>query len=304
MQRSAESASEIEEEKKMNQINFQGKIAVHAITWGDRHLQAMEEAAQLGYRAIEPWPSFALEYEERTEELREILQRYGLVMSALYGGASGINGRRFTDASQRQSIIDYNVRLARVIAGCGAGHLVFGPGAPRLGKATREELKIAADTINEAAKRTLELGVKSCLHPHLWTELQDGDELDALMELCDPEAVFLAPDTAHLTGAGIDPAAVIRRYRERVAYVHLKDLTPEGATHEDFPMLMGNEALPVFCELGLGQIDFHPVIEALTEIGYTGWVTVEIDQSTSTPYRSLEICRDFVESKLGIPIRD
>jgi len=56
--------------------------------------------------------------------------------------------------------------------------------------------------------------------------------------------------------------------------------------------------------LGLGQIDFHPVIEALTEIGYTGWVTVEIDQSTSTPYRSLEICRDFVESKLGIPIRD
>lgn len=130
---------------------------------------------------------------------------------------------------------------------------------------------------------------------------QDENELDFLMQLCGEE-VFFAPDTAHLTGAGMDVSAVIRRYRERVAYVHLKDLTPADPKVEDFPMLLGNEALPVFCELGLGVIDFPPIIEALNEIEYKGWLTVEIDRSTSTPYKSLQICRDFVVQRLGIQI--
>jgi inosose dehydratase len=282
---------------------FIGKIAVHAITWGEDHYKALEEASKLGFKAIEPWPSFALAYEERTEEFKEILAHHGLFLTALYGGASGGANRRFADPAKRQDIIDYNARLAKIIAKCGAGHLVFGPGGPRQKPTTLAELKEAAYTINEAAKRTFQLGVKACLHPHLWTEVQDENELDELMSLCDPDFVFFSPDTAHLTGAGMDAAAIIRKYQARVAYVHLKDLTSVEATKEDFPMLLGNEALPVFCELGLGTIDFNPILEALTDINYAGWLTVEIDQSTSTPYQSLEICRDFVEQQLQISVR-
>lgn len=281
---------------------FQGKVAVHGITWGHDYVKSFEEASLLGYRAIEPWPSYTLQFEGREEQFKEMLDRYGLALTGAYGGASGVAERRFGDPAMQQEIIDYNVKLARILSKCGASHIVSGPGAPRNHATTPEEIKQAAVTINEMAKRTLEFGVKSCLHPHLWTELQDEDELDALMELCGPE-VYFAPDTAHLTGAGMDPASIIRRYKERVAYVHLKDLTSKDAKLEDFPMLIGNEALPVFCELGLGTIDFNPVIEALNEIDYKGWLTVEIDQSTSTPLRSLEICRNFVEQKLGIPIR-
>ncbi|TXK85196.1 sugar phosphate isomerase/epimerase [Paenibacillus sp. N3.4] len=282
---------------------FKGKIAVHAITWGEDHFKALAEASQLGYKAIEPWASFALAYEDRIEEFKEILSQHGLSMTGLYGGASGEANRRFADPASRSDIITYNVRLAQIIAKCGAEHLVFGPGGRRQKPTTLEELKHAATTINEAAKRTYELGVKACVHPHLWTEIQDENELDDLMSLCDPDVVFFAPDSAHLTGAGMDPVAIIRKYRERVAYVHLKDLTSKEATKEDFPMLLGNEALPVFCELGLGTIDFVPIIEELNRINYTGWLTVEIDKTTSTPFQSLEICRNFVEQQLQIPVR-
>lgn len=286
----------------MSRSAFKGNIAVHGITWGHDYIKSFEEAALLGYQAIEPWPSFVLQFEDRESELQETLNRYGLTLTGAYGGAAGIANRRFGDPAVRQDIIDYNVRLARILSTCGAHHIVSGPGAPRNQATSREEIQQAAITLNEMAKRTLDLGVKTCVHPHLWTELQDENELDALMELCGPE-VFFAPDTAHLAGAGMNPGDIIRRYKERVAYVHLKDLTPKDASVEDFPMLLGNEALPVFCELGLGTIDFPPIIEALVEIGYEGWMTVEIDLSTSTPIRSLEICRNFVEQKLGIPIR-
>ncbi|WP_135546722.1 sugar phosphate isomerase/epimerase family protein [Paenibacillus cymbidii] len=281
---------------------FKGKVAVHAITWGHDYLLGFEEAAALGYTAIEPWPTFVLQFENRENELQETLDRYGLRMSGVYGGASGESGRRFADPAKRSDIVLHNEKLARIAARCGASHIVFGPGGPRNAPASPEETKQAAITINEAAKRTLEYGVKACVHPHLWTELQDENELDALMELCGPE-VYFAPDTAHLAGAGMDVPAIVRRYRDRVAYVHLKDLMPAEARIEDFPMLMGNEALPVFCELGLGPIDFPPIIGALNEIGYDGWLTVEIDRSTSTPYNSLRICRDFVEQQLGIRVR-
>ena len=156
---------------------------------------------------------------------------------------------RFADPDNRLDIVSYNVRLARIIAKCGAEHLVFGPGGQRQKPTTLQELKNAAITINEAAKRTYDLGVKACIHPHLWTEIQDENELDELMSLCDPEVVFLAVDTAHLAGAGMDPAAIIRKYQARVAYIHLKDLTSKEAVKADFPMLLKRSRFLFFVSL-------------------------------------------------------
>lgn len=275
------------------------KVSCHLITWGEDLLKGLEEASQLGYQACETFTHMALRYEDKVEEFKELLANNGFVLSALYGGG------RFSDKSKQKEVIEYNTRVAKFLAACGSDRIVFGPGGPRTeGGTTLEELKIAAETINEAAKRCSDLGVKACVHPHLWTEIQNENEIDTIMELTDPNYVFFCPDTAHLTKAGMDPVAIMRRYRDRIAYLHLKDVTSEDELDADkFPILTGNEALPIFCELGLGTINFQPIFNFLEEIGYGGWVTVEIDQSTSTPYQSLQICRDFVEQKFGLPVR-
>jgi inosose dehydratase len=275
------------------------KVSCHLITWGEDLLKGLEEASDLGYRACETFTHIALKYEDRVEEFQELLQKNQFVLSALYGGG------RFSDKSKQQEIIDYNTKVAKFLVANGSDRIVFGPGGPRTeGGTTLEELKIAAETINEAAKRTYDLGVKACVHPHLGTEIQDENEIDAIMEMTDPNYVFFCPDTAHLSKAGMDPVGMMRRYKDRIAYLHLKDVTPEDEVDsEKFPILTGNEALPIFCELGLGTLDFKPVADFLREINYQDWVTVEIDQSTSTPKQSLEICRDFVEQKFGLPVQ-
>ncbi len=271
-------------------------VSCHLITWGDDLSTGMREAAELGYRACETFTHLALQYEDRPNEFADMLASHGLVLSALYGGG------RFSDPALADHVIEYNSRVARFLAALGVDRIVFGPGGPRSGPSSSQDLKQMARTIDEAARRTADLGVLACVHPHLGTEIQDRGELDAIMELTDERYVHFCPDTAHLTAAHMDVAEVIRTYGSRIQYMHLKDLTPEEPDPAAFANFSGTEALPIFCELGLGTIEFEPIMAAVREVGYTGWLTVEIDWSTSTPYQSLTQCRDFVQDRLGLPI--
>jgi inosose dehydratase len=271
-------------------------ISCHLITWGSDLQTGMREAAELGFRACETFTHLALEYEEDVDAFKAMLDEHGLKLSALYGGG------RFSDPDQEEQVIAYNTRVARFLAAMGVDRIVFGPRGPRTGKNDMDGLRQMARTMNEAARRTADLGVLACVHPHLGTELQDRDELDTVMELTDERVVHFCPDTAHLAAAGMDPAGVIRTYGARMRYMHLKDLTPTDPDPAVFASRSGDEALPIFCELGLGTIDFSPVMQAVQDVGYDGWLTVEIDKSTSTPYESLRQCRDFLTNELGLAL--
>jgi sugar phosphate isomerase/epimerase len=86
---------------------FQGKVAVHAITWGQNYLQGFEEAAKLGYKAIESWPSFVEQYENRENELLEILAKYGLTRPAFMEAlrVALAYGSRIRPSGRKSSII-------------------------------------------------------------------------------------------------------------------------------------------------------------------------------------------------------
>lgn len=275
-------------------------VSCHLITWGNDYKTGLREAAELGFRACETFTHQALEYEDRPEELRELLAAHGMRLSALYGGG------RFSDPTRRAEVVAYNARVARFLAALGVDRIVFGPAGPRNpGGSGADELREAARTIDEAARACYDLGVLPCLHPHLDTEIESEREIDAVMAATDPRYVYFCPDTAHLTAAGIDPAAMIRRYGARMRYMHIKDLRAGVAEERSgrapaAGAAAGTERLPIFCELGRGVIDYGPIMSALRDVAYEDWITVEIDRSTSTPLESLRICRDYLQSTLGL----
>jgi inosose dehydratase len=273
-------------------------VSCHLITWGGDYKTGLREAASLGFRACETFTGQALEYEGRLDEFRELLAVSGLRLSALYGGG------RFSDPARRAEVVAYNIRVARFLAALGVDRIVFGPAGPRTpGGTPDEELRQAARTIDEAARACCDLGVLACVHPHLDTEIEAERDIDAIMDLTDPRYVYFCPDTAHVTAAGMDAAAVIRRYGDRMRYMHIKDLRAgvvEERKGERPAAATGTERLPIFCELGRGVIDYGPIMSALQEVGYQDWITVEIDSSTSTPLESLRICRDYLQDRLGL----
>ena len=87
-------------------------------------------------------------------------------------------------------------------------------------------------------------------------------------------------DTGHSLYAGFDPIALLRRYSDRVRYVHVKDLDKSILRRAIEERVGFYEACArgAFCNLGRGSMDFAELNTALQEVGYSGWLTVEQDR--------------------------
>ena len=100
------------------------------------------------------------------------------------------------------------------------------------------------------------------------------------MESTDPERVSLLLDTGHIAFAGGDPVEMIEKFGPRIKHVHFKDLRAEVEEAAETEQLSFLQAVKrgVFTVPGDGRIDFVPIIEALNEIDYRGWIVVEAEQ--------------------------
>ncbi|MEO6829557.1 MAG: sugar phosphate isomerase/epimerase, partial [Acidobacteriaceae bacterium] len=89
-------------------------------------------------------------------------------------------------------------------------------------------------------------------------------------------------------------AAAIRKYHDRLLFLHLKDVEP-AATRDGYQ----------FTELGQGRVDFISIIAALRDVQYRGWCIVELDNEpkgvTRTPRQSAEMSKQYL-NKLEVRV--
>ncbi len=107
-------------------------------------------------------------------------------------------------------------------------------------------------------------------------------------------------DVAHYTQGGGDPVQGLKRHRDRLAVVHLKDVVSPlpGATGE-------TRYSYKFVELGRGKVDLRGSVAALEEIGYRGDVIVELDappEPEKTPFDCAQVNKAYVTGKLGLSL--
>lgn len=179
---------------------------------------------------------------------------------------------------------------------------------PELSLSDAELTTFAGHAVAIARAVRDETGLKTVFHHHCAGFVETPSELERFLDLTDPELVGLVFDTGHyLYGSGgSDPETVSRgleRLRDRIWYVHFKDLNPDRAAQAradgwDYKTAIGRG---IFCELGQGCIDFAGVVAQLGEQGYTGWVTVEQDMlpGLGTPKESATRSREFLRT-LGL----
>jgi inosose dehydratase len=113
------------------------------------------------------------------------------------------------------------------------------------------------DDVARVVDHVRERGYEPTFHHHVGTRVETAAQIEALLDNVD---VPLLIDTGHMLVAGVEPSEALRRWRDRIGYVHLKDVD-----------LRRN----VFCELGMGDVDLRAFLHELD--GYDGWLVVEQD---------------------------
>src|SRR5215470_16971057 len=133
------------------------------------------------------------------------------------------------------------------------------------------------ERVTAVADRTHDEGVRLAYHHHMGTIVQSREDIDAFMAATGP-SVHLLLDTGHASFAGADPAALARRWRERISHVHAKDVRRDVMERTQAERMSFLDAVMagVFTVPGDGCVDYASVFRELA--GYSGWVVVEAEQ--------------------------
>ena len=144
-----------------------------------------------------------------------------------------------------------------------------------------EEWNLLCDGLNKLGKIAKEeYGISLTFHHHMGTVVQDADEVERLMNGTDPEYLSLLYDTGHFAYCGADPLEMVRKYKDRIKHVHLKDIRKEvveQVKREELSFLAGVR-MGAFTVPGDGSIDFEPIFKVLEDNGYEGYMLVEAEQ--------------------------
>jgi inosose dehydratase len=257
----------------------QFRIGHTTITWTPYFEpdDAVRDIADLGFPALETFGIVLEDYERDRGGLGPILERHGVRLNAAYLFSTLIDPAKAADD------IEQNLRWTRLAKDLGAEAVVIGAQQRDRERYTVEEFRVLARTVGEIGRRTLELGLPACFHPHTGTPVESREEIDMFMELADPELVFFAPDTGQIAKGGSDPIEVLRTYLGQVRHVHLKDYIGGEVAHDADGNEIDRSGFLDYTALGDGVVDIPAVFELLDEAGFRGWVNVELDGNERDP---------------------
>ncbi|WML50929.1 sugar phosphate isomerase/epimerase [Neobacillus sp. PS3-12] len=234
--------------------------------------EAVKEIASKGFNCIEIFDGNLSLYENEPEKFTKLLEKYNVSLLGVYIGANFI----YEDALEDEL---YRIEKVSALASkLGAKHIVLGGGAVRAKGILETDYSLLAKGLDKANETIKKYGLTASYHPHLGSMAETPKQIDKLFALTD---IPFCPDIAHLVAGGGDALELIKKYYDRIHYVHLKDLKD-------------GEFLP----LGKGKIELKSIISFLKEQNYAGDWLVEIDGYSGSPIEACETSRNFLEGIL------
>lgn len=159
------------------------------------------------------------------------------------------------------------------------------------------------DTTHAVAEVIRErFNLKLVFHPHVDTHIQYEHDIVRFLQDTDPDRVGLCLDTGHHAYVGGDPVSFMRRYHDRIPYLHLKniDAAIQAKVNDENKPFSDAVGMGIFCEPSSGVVDFLKLRDVLRETNYAGHATVEqdmypVDFDTPLPIakRTREYLRDI-----------
>jgi len=259
--------------------DFAGKFAICNETFGQWPLdRALALAAECGYQGLEiaPFTVSPLVTDvsaQVRQQMRRQVEAAGLTVVGLHWLLARTTGLHLTspDADVRRRTADYLGALAEFCADLGGDLLVFGSPQQRNlqdGVTWQQGLQYAAEVIRQAMRVLGRNGVRLAiepLSPKTTNFLRTAAEAWELIRLVDSPRCQLILDCNAMATEPTAPADLIRRLGSQLLHFHANDPNSQGP--------------------GFGNLDFVPIFQALRDVEYSGWVSVEVFDYDPGPER-------------------
>ncbi len=264
------------------------KIGYAAITWDGKDKEAIDDISALGYPGIQLRANALTEFPDPAA-LKDILAKHRLTFVALSS-----DGGSPLDPSLQAGAIATHLKDAKYLRDAGGNYLQV-MATFHKGPFTPADYKREGQLLTEIAKRVSDFGIKTGFHNHMNSMGQTPEQVAAILDASDPRYVKLELDVAHYFQGGGDAAAAIRKYHDRLLFLHLKDVEP-AATHSGYQ----------FTELGQGRVNFPAIFTALRDVQFRGWGIVELDDErigvARSPRQSAEMSKRYLTQKMGVAV--
>ncbi len=142
-----------------------------------------------------------------------------------------------------------------------------------------DDFKRFADEFNQRGEVCKKNGIRFAYHNHDYSfkELEGQMPQDVMMMNTDPSLVDYEMDIYWVVTAGQDPAAWLKKYKNRFKLCHIKDRT-KGAT----------EAADT-CNLGEGSIDFPSLMTVAKANGMEYYIVEQEKYAGTTPLQAIAV---------------
>jgi len=217
------------------------------------------DLAAAGYAGVE-----IMHTQVRSEDdgywVAELSEEYDLpVIGASFGG-------RMWDAGEHRALAQHADVLLEALEELDACLLGVSTGGKPDGLKTPEELDTQADFLRRLSEACDEHRV--LLHPHNHTYEVENDEYELRAMIARIPDIKLGPDINWLRRAGIEPNDFLRRYSDRILYLHLRDQ-------------LGDRWVEA---LGEGDQDWVELCRTMVEIDYGGYIGIELAHERDTQF--------------------
>lgn len=240
--------------------------------------EACRRVKQAGYAGIEimadvphAWPAYLLP--EQRRDIKKQIDDNGLQISnvnAFMMNAINDHRQKYWHPSwiepylpYRQVRIDHTRRALDLAKELGAPCITTEPGGPlESGQSWDDALAIFCDSLRPVADHAQAIGIPLLIEPEPGLLLETAAHYERFVQAFPHPGIGLNFDIGHMYCVKDDPAIAIKQLASQIRHVHLEDIAANRVHQHLVP--------------GQGAIDFKPVIQALRDAKYQGWVTIEL----------------------------
>lgn len=245
---------------------------------------SVQEISKIGYRGIEILCDIPHAYppifdDKQATSLKSALASYGLQISNLNAFTLYAIGNIYHPSwidDRREARIQHTIDCIKLAKKIGAANLSTEPGGPIPPSSsltnTHQLEKIFLDGLTKAARVAEQENIRLLIEPEPFLLIENSTQFKSFVKKVSSEYVKLNFDIGHFYCVNEDPAELVYELSDYIEHFHLADIA-SNRSH--------NHLIP-----GKGAIDFRSVFKAMNDVGYRGFVTVELYPYQDNPIQA------------------